>query len=69
MRIQTQVIIPGIEKAQALQVEVESGVITFYLGDKEVFNMDFIGNFDEFFIAIMRVWGDWNVSHDKVEQK
>ncbi len=59
MKIQTEVLIPGIENEQPLTVEVSDNVATFELGGKEIFRMDFEGNFDEFIIAIMKVWGGW----------
>ena len=59
MRIQTEVIVPGIEDSKLLSVEVANDVITFYLGYEALFSTDFKGNFDEFVLAIMKVWAGW----------
>lgn len=71
MRLSTEVIIPGIDDAQTLEVEVENDVISFYLTkkDKPDFEMDFEGNFDEFIMAIMKVWGGWSETKKSDEAK
>lgn len=71
MKIKTEVLLPSNDELpnddneKSLEAEVDSGVITFYLDGKEIFSMDFEGNFDEFIIAIMKVWGNWSQSNHK----
>ena len=60
MKIETAVLIPtDKEDEHRLSASVDSDVVTFELDGKEIFSMDFEGNFDEFVIAVMKVWGGW----------
>ncbi len=67
MRIETIVVVDDKETEKRLAAECDSDVITFYLDGKEIFRLDFEGNFTEFVVAIMKVWGGWNQT-DKISQ-
>lgn len=60
MRIDTIVVVDDKETEKRLAAECDSDVITFYLDGKEIFRLDFEGNFTEFIVAIMKVWGGWS---------
>ena len=62
MKISTPVLIKEDDNEHQLSAEVDSDVISFELDGKLLFRMDFEGNFDEFVIAIMKVWAGWSTN-------
>lgn len=69
MKLQTSVLTPGGNDEQTLTVEVESNVATFYLGEKEIFSMDYEGNLDDFAIGILKLWGNITEVQDKNKEE
>ena len=69
MKLSTVVVVPLDDETHELATEVADDVITFYLDNREIFSMDFEGNFVEFVIAIMRLWGGWKEGKTMEEVK
>jgi hypothetical protein len=57
----------GVDEKE-LSVEVANNVAYFKLDGKDLFEIDFEGNLDEFISSIMMLWGGWTKGKSTVQK-